>query len=95
VFGEKMDLRPWKVTLLEGWDAQYKKFDTETKRRISKKVDQMENPLRGRGLCSSKLCVEEVGQYRIAFCVNEETRTKEIHFVGNHKQYEKWYKAQD
>jgi hypothetical protein len=38
--------------------------------------------------------VEETGQYRIAFYQNEETRTKEIHFVGTHKQYEKWYKEQ-
>jgi hypothetical protein len=45
-----------------------------------------------RRLHQSKFCVEEVGQYRICFVVEEETKTKSIHFIGNHKQYEKWYK---
>jgi hypothetical protein len=59
-----------------------------------KKFDHMKQPLRARGLKSSKSDVEELGQYRIAFYQDEEKHEKEIHFVGNHKQYEKWYKEQ-
>jgi len=54
----------------------------------------MEQPLFARGLHSTHMQVEELGQYRIAFYQNEETRTKEVYFVGTHKQYEKWYKEQ-
>ena len=89
-----MDLRPWKLAFKDGWDKNFKKFDTETQRKILKKLDQMKQPLQARGLNASRVVVEEVGQYRIAFYQDEEKRQKEIHFVGNHKQYEKWYKEQ-
>lgn len=46
----------------------------------------MKQPLLARGLKASKVVVEEVGQYRIAFYQNEEKLQKEIHFAGNHKQ---------
>ena len=36
--------------------------------------------------------VIEAGQYRIVIKINEKEKVKEIHFVGNHKQYERWYK---
>ena len=86
-----MDLRPWKVELKPGWDAHFKKFDKATREQIMKKLDQMDQPLQARGMHSSKYQVEEVGQYRIAFRQDEKTLTKEVHFIGNHKQYEKWY----
>lgn len=53
----------------------------------------MKRPLQGRGLHSSRYKVEEVGGYRIAFIQHETVRIKSIHFVGNQKQYEKWYKS--
>lgn len=74
------------------WDKHFKKFDFSVQQRILKKFDQMKQPLVGRGLHGSHFLVEEVGQYRIAFIQKEST--KFIHFVGNHKQYEKWYKKQ-
>ena len=36
----------------------------------------------------------ETGQYRIAIKINEKEKTKTIHFAGNHKQYENWFKTQ-
>lgn len=89
-----MDLRPWKVRLKPGWDIHFKKFDMGIREQIMKKLDQMEQPLLARGLHSSRYQVEESGQYRIAFRQDEETRTKEVHFVGSHKQYEKWYRQE-
>lgn len=89
-----MDLRPWKVVLKPEWDVHFRKFDKPVQQQIIKKLDQMEQPLQARGLHSSKYQVEEAGQFRIAFRQDEQTRTKEVHFVGNHKQYEKWYKEQ-
>jgi hypothetical protein len=76
----------------EGWDKHYSKYNVDTKERIMKKLEHMKQPLQGRGLKKSKFLVEEVGQYRIAFY--QEVNVKEIHFIGTHKQYEKWYKRE-
>lgn len=46
-----------------------------------------------RGLRHLPFVVEEVGQYRIALFQDDEKKTKEVHFVGDHKQYEKWYRS--
>jgi hypothetical protein len=89
-----LKLSPWKLAFKDGWDRHFKKFDPETQRRILKKFEHMKQPLQARGLNASRAVVEEVGQYRIAFYQNEEKHEKEIHFVGTHKQYEKWYKEQ-
>lgn len=89
-----MELRPWKLAFKKGWDRHFKKFDKAAQQRILKKFEHMKQPLQPRGLKALRVVVEEAGQYRIAFYQNEEQHQKEIHFVGNHKQYEKWYRAQ-
>ncbi|MFH1586867.1 MAG: hypothetical protein ABID38_03360 [Candidatus Diapherotrites archaeon] len=88
-----MELRSWKLVFKKGWDKHFKKFDKSEQLRILKKFEQMKQPLQARGLKASRAAIEEVGQYRIALYQNEEKHHKEIHFVGNHKQYEKWYKG--
>ena len=35
--------------------------------------------------------VEEAGGFRIAFKLDGERKTKTIAFVGDHKEYERWY----
>ncbi len=86
-----MDLRPWSIAYLNGWDENLYGFPTQIQDQILKKIEQMKQPLQGRGLHHSRILVEEVGEHRIAYSINQSTRTKEIHFVGDHKQYEKWY----
>jgi len=51
----------------------------------------MENNLKPRRLHNSIYCVEEVGQYRIGYILRKIEKIKEIHFIGDHKQYKKWY----
>ncbi len=87
-----MDLASWKIELKPGWDTHFKKFDKSIQKQILNKLDKMKQPLQARGLHSSSYQIEEADQYRIAFMLEEETRTKYIHFIGNHKQYEKWFK---
>ena len=87
----RLDLNEWKLEFQPNWDVNFKKFDESVKQKILKKINQMKQPLQSRGLHSSRYQIEEIGQYRIAFIQNSETRTKRIYFVGNHKQYEKWY----
>ncbi len=90
--GEPLELAPWTLDYRKDWDRHFCKFDKPTREKILKKLGQMKQPLSPRGMHSSRYQVEEVGQYRIAFIQNESTRTKCIHFIGDHKQYEKWYK---
>ncbi len=87
-----MDLTPWKLGFIPAWDKHFSKFDEPTRERILKKLEQMKQALLFRGFHSSKYHVEEAGQFRIAFKQDEETRTKYIQFIGNHKHYEKWYR---
>jgi len=87
-------LEQWELVFNPGWDNHFTKFDKETQKRILKKLEQMKQPLTARGLQSSRYQVEEVGQNRIAFIQKEAEKTKTIYFVGNHKQYEKWYEEQ-
>ncbi|MFH0714861.1 MAG: hypothetical protein V1847_03725 [Candidatus Diapherotrites archaeon] len=86
-----MKLAPWKVFLNPGWEIHFKHFDVSVQAIISKKLEQLQNPLRSRGLQHSRYLVEEVGQYRIAFIQDEKERIRTVYFVGNHKQYEKWF----
>lgn len=86
-----MELSNWKLLFEPGWDRHFGKFDSTARNQILRKFEKMKQPLGARGMHSSRYRVEEVGQYRIAFIQDESTRTKRIHFVGNHKQYEKWY----
>ncbi|MEK6957514.1 MAG: hypothetical protein AABW99_00845 [archaeon] len=89
-----MDLSPWKLQYIPGWDLHFKKFDKSVQVQILKKLEQLKQPLQARGLHSSRFQVEETGQYRIALKIDEENRVKKIQFIGDHKQYEKWYKEQ-
>lgn len=86
-----MDLDPWKLEFKPGWDVHFNGFDKSIRDRIIKKLDQMKQPLQGRGLHASRFKVEEIGGFRIAFIEDAQARTKKIHFVGDHKQYKKWY----
>ncbi|MBI4214766.1 hypothetical protein HY546_02115 [archaeon] len=85
-----MELSPWKLNLISGWDKNFVKFDWQVQQQILKKLNQMKQPLASRGLHSSQLHVEEVGQYRIVFRPDDGTKIKNVYFVGDHKQYEKW-----
>jgi mRNA-degrading endonuclease RelE of RelBE toxin-antitoxin system len=86
-----LDLINWNLEFKQGWDEHFKHFDKAIQSRIIKKLEQMKSPLQGRGLNSSNYKVEEVGGYRIAYIEDQNSHTKRIHFVGNHKQYEQWY----
>ncbi|HLC48042.1 MAG TPA: hypothetical protein VJI13_03115 [Candidatus Norongarragalinales archaeon] len=86
-----MELKQWRLEFKPGWDTHFKGFDKSTQQRIMNKFDQMKSPLQGRGLHGSRFKVEEVGGYRIAFIGDEPMQARKIHFVGSHKQYERWY----
>lgn len=88
-----LGLDMWRLAFKPNWDFHFRKFDKSVQQIILKKFEKMKEPLLGRGLTASRYQIEEIGQYRIAFIQDEEAKTKKIHFVGDHKQYEKWYKS--
>ena len=84
----------FEVELADGWDTHYAKLDKSEQERIWKKILQLVGPIKARhprfGL---PFFVVETGQYRI--CFEEIDRRRKIHFAGNHKQYERWYREQE
>lgn len=89
-----MDLTPWRLAFKTGWDVHFTAFDKPLREQILKKLQQMKQPLSGRGLHGSQYLVEEVGQCRIVYEQDAAFRTKTVHFVGNHKQYDTWCRSE-
>ncbi|MFH1246938.1 MAG: hypothetical protein V1644_01025 [Candidatus Micrarchaeota archaeon] len=76
-------------------EEQLDKLDNSVRIRILKKLKQMEIKDEARHLEKGlPYFVEEVGQYRIAFILKSETSEKQIVFIGDHKEYEKWIRSQ-
>lgn len=82
------------LAYVTGWAKHFASFDKPVKLRIVKKLEQLKTKERSRHLKhGSPYFVEEVGGYRIAFKSDEKTFIKTICFVGDHKQYEAWYRS--
>jgi len=81
----------FELDYIDDWDIYYAKTDTSEKQRIWKKIRQLKTLAKARHLRKGlPYFVVETRQYRI--CFKEEKNKRTIHFAGNHKQYEKWYK---
>ena len=92
---KSLDLVPYRLDFKPNWDLYFKDFDKTTQQHILSKLDKMKQSLQARGLHSSRYKVEELGGYRIAFIQDDENHVKHIHFIGTHKQYEKWYSGKE
>jgi mRNA-degrading endonuclease RelE of RelBE toxin-antitoxin system len=76
----------------EDWLHHFLKLDNQIKELVSKKIKKiLEYPQKRHLKGSAKYFVGEVGQYRIIYVVFEETNEVRFYFVGNHKNYEKWF----
>ena len=77
-------------------ERQFLDLEKPVRERIAKKLRQLENDEFGSRHLKHGLpfFVEEVGQFRIAFKERADLGQKRVIFVGNHKDYEKWYKSQ-
>lgn len=85
---------PYSVLLEEDARKMFLKLDNSVRERIGKKLKQLElEESNSRHLEHGvPVFVEEVGQYRIVFKKREELKQKRVVFIGDHKEYEKWYK---
>lgn len=76
----------------EEWPSHYAKLDEQTKERVAKKISKLVSRPKKRHLKgNARFFVDEIGQQRIIYRVFDETNTVRFYFVGNHKDYEKWY----
>ncbi|MFA6329312.1 MAG: hypothetical protein WCX64_01345 [Candidatus Micrarchaeia archaeon] len=81
----------YRITVHETVTRKLLKMDNAIRERLIKEIARMRFSDLGRHMKHGlDFFVEEAGQYRIVFrCIDHEKR---IHFVGNHKEYEKWYR---
>jgi len=75
---------------IAGWEGCFEKLDKNMRERVWKKVQQLKTQLHSRHLMQGlDFFVSEVGQYRIAYKIDEQRKVKVVHFVDDHKEYEK------
>ena len=83
----------WIINYAPNWDVYFNKLDKTIKEHVLKKIAQLEKDISARHFHKINFFILESNQYRIAFFEDKETRTRTIIFVGNHTQYEEWYKS--
>jgi len=82
----------FELKFVANWDVHFCKFDKPTKLRILKTIEKLKTKESSRHLKHGlPFFVEESGQYRIGFIQDDASYVREIYFVGDHKQYKKWY----
>jgi len=82
----------FRLEYAKGWDKFFSKMDPSVQKMLWKGIQKLKALEKARHLKRGlPYFVVEVVQYRIGFIEEKGTRT--IAFVGNHKQYQKWYAA--
>lgn len=77
----------------EEWPEFYRKLSNEMKERTAKKIRKiLEHPQKRHMKKGARFFAGQVGQNRIIYRVFEREKEVRFYFVGNHKEYEKWYK---
>ena len=85
---------PYSLEFEPEWDVHFSKIDKSLQRKIWKKIQAQKRETKTRHLrFGVEFSVVEAGQYRVVLKIDEREKSKKIHFVGNHKQYEKWLKG--
>ncbi|MFH1285142.1 MAG: type II toxin-antitoxin system RelE/ParE family toxin [Candidatus Micrarchaeota archaeon] len=81
----------YSLEFAHGWQEYFEKLDNSMRARVWKKIQQLKTLPHSRHLKQGlDFYVAETGQYRIAYKIDEERKIKTIHFVGDHKEYERW-----
>lgn len=75
------------------WNKYYNNLTSEMKERTAKKIKIiLENPKKRHMKANARFFVDEIGQNRIIYRIFEDLNEVRFYFVGNHKEYEKYYK---
>ena len=83
----------WTINYEINWDIYFNGLDQTIQSHIFKKINRLQFEIHARHFHKLNFFILEVRQYRIAFFEIKSTRTRTVVFVGNHTQYEKWYKG--
>ena len=82
----------YRATFHPTWSEYFNNLDHSVQEHVAKKIPRiLEHPKKRHLKSSANYFVDEVGQYRLLYMVFEENQEVRFFFVGNHKQYEKWY----
>jgi len=77
----------------EEWPKYFNKLENEIRERVAKKIKKiLEYPQKRHLKKGAEYFVGEAGQYRIVYKIFEENKEVRFYFVGNHKEYERWYR---
>ncbi len=80
------------ATYDEDWNRYFNKQSRELKIRIVKKISKvLEYPAKRHLKSGANFFVDEIGQYRLLYRIFEDTKQVNFYFVGDHKEYEKYY----
>ncbi len=83
----------YKAAYDEEWPQYFNSLDSTIKEHVAKKISKiLEFPKKRHLGQRARFFVDEAGQYRILYRIFDETNEVRFYFVGNHKEYEKWYK---
>ncbi len=83
----------YKATFDEKWPDYFAKLDNTIKERVAKKIKKiLEFPQKRHLKKGARFFVDEIGQNRMVYRVFEENKEARFYFVGNHKEYERWYR---
>ena len=83
----------YKATFHKDWPEYFDRLEHTIKGRVAKKIQKiLECPQKRHLSGEAKYFVDETGQHRILYMVFEEKQEVRFFFVGDHKDYEKWYK---
>ncbi len=82
----------YQIVLSEEAYSQFRKLDRSVKKKISKAIDYLKTHDSGKRLKKfNNLFVKKIGQYRIVYVKDGEETKKVVYFIGDHKEYERWY----
>lgn len=76
----------------QDWPEYFQPLANVVKERVAKKIKKVLEYPQKRHLKKLSFFVDEIGQYRIVYRIFDENKRVRFYFVGNHKEYEKWYK---
>jgi mRNA-degrading endonuclease RelE of RelBE toxin-antitoxin system len=88
-------MKEYEILFDPDWDEYFKKLDRSVQIKIAKIINKLEGDIPARHMKHGlPYYVIELGQYRICFKIDKENMIKILYFVGNHRDYEKWYQSQ-
>ncbi len=76
----------------ESWPSYFNSLENSFKERVAKKIKNILAFPQKRHFKGANFFVAEIGQYRLIYRIFEEIKEVRFYFVGDHKEYEKWYK---